>query len=389
MRAWLTQLSMRRVALSAVLLLAFYFVASFVHTETYVWQTTQLAHYLPNLRDGPERDECPLRVRDLLGEPLLRPPAHTGTSANSANINIDIQGMYQNTPAVATGQLRIGLIMLFSEGDSISSGDGWGAEQMHRVIRNRVHYCHRHGYVPIVLTTDTGADASTGSSTLDPSRPVAWSKFLAIQRHLPEYDYVAYIDMDAVIMEPSTPLEAFIEATGPCSDVILTEDWNGPNTGVYLVKNSPWSRWFLSHAWELGLPLVSKTNPEGFKHPFQYEQRVVHYLLESSVWTKRTLSKYHAPDAANALRTHVSVLPQCAFNSYSLHPVGAFFIDTHGVSSDVARYVDARPGEGVRGDFLVHFAGKKGKVKMHLLDHYLGLSELHLRQEGGQAEERN
>ena len=150
--------------------------------------------------------------------------------------------------------------------------------------------------------------------------------------------------MDAVIMDFNTPLESFIEATGPCSDIIMTEDWNGPNTGVYvymymslslarslalplslsftispthslatlyyyryIVKNTPWSRWFLAHAWELGLPLVPKTNPEGYKHPFQYEQRVVHYLLESSVWTKRTLSKYHAPGAADSLRVRLSL----------------------------------------------------------------------------------
>lgn len=298
------------------------------------------------------RIECPLRSGDVLGEALLR-------SSSAAS-----HAPYINKQPVTTGTLKIGLVMLYNavSCDPRKGGCDWGEELMQRVIRNRVRYCKKHGYIPIVATSDT----------IDSSRPAAWSKFLVIQQHLPNYDYLFYLDMDAVIMNMATPLEAFIEAAGACSDLVLTEDWNGPNTGAFLVKNSQWSMWFMSHAWELGLPLVpKKSQVGGISHPFEYEQRVVHYLLESNVWKKRALSKYRHEGATDYIRSHFSVLPQCAFNSYSLHPM-----DSRGLPGDVSRYTpgggDGRSGSG---DFVVHFAGKKGLIKTSLLEHYLNEEE--------------
>lgn len=59
--------------------------------------------------------------------------------------------------------------------------------------------------------------------------------------------------------------------------------------------------------------------------------------------------------------------PQCAFNAYSLHPW-----DYRG---------DREQAQYVPGDFLVHFAGKKGMKKVHLMEHYLAVVE---RTYGGQ-----
>jgi len=53
--------------------------------------------------------------------------------------------------------------------------------------------------------------------------------------------------------------------------------------------------------------------------------------------------------------------PQCAFNAYSLHPW-----DYRG---------DREQAQYVPGDFLVHFAGKKGMKKVHLMQHYLAVVE--------------
>jgi hypothetical protein len=348
-RTLLAQLTFRKLSFVVIFLLIFYYITSWIHTETYTWQTTVMSNYVHT----PERYECPLLASDPLGEPLLR--------------SSSLQNDYTRTSAVPTGRLKIGILMLFSDG---GGSGGWSGDVMQRVMENRVRYCRKHGYIPVVVTTDPDDEAPRAGRppVIDPGRPVAWSKFLAIQRHLPEYDYLAYIDMDAIIMDFNTPLEAFIEVSGPCSDVILTEDWNGPNTGVYIVKNTPWSRWFVAHAWELGLPLVSKRSPGGTKHPFEYEQRVVHYLLESNIWKKRELSKYRRKDAHKLIRSHISVLPQCAFNSYSMHP-----LDSRGLPNDVSRYMESINGKST--DFLIHFAGKKGQIKTNLIEYYLTISE--------------
>lgn len=34
------------------------------------------------------------------------------------------------------------------------------------------------------------------------------------------------------------------------SDLIVTQDWNGPNSGVILVRNSDYSRWLLQEWWD-------------------------------------------------------------------------------------------------------------------------------------------
>ncbi len=44
--------------------------------------------------------------------------------------------------------------------------------------------------------------------------------------------------MDCVIMNPSVKLESFISAAGRGADLIMTEDWSGANTGVYVLADT-------------------------------------------------------------------------------------------------------------------------------------------------------
>ena len=32
-------------------------------------------------------------------------------------------------------------------------------------------------------------------------------------------------------------------------DIYISADWNGINTGVFMMRNSSWSKWFLEEAW--------------------------------------------------------------------------------------------------------------------------------------------
>lgn len=52
---------------------------------------------------------------------------------------------------------------------------------------------------------------------------------------------------------------------GKESDLIVTQDWNGPNSGVILIKNSDFSRWLLQEWWD------QKQFVNG-PYPFHYEQ---------------------------------------------------------------------------------------------------------------------
>ena len=62
-------------------------------------------------------------------------------------------------------------------------------------------------------------------------------------------------------------------------------------------------------------------------------------------------------------RSHFSFMPQCVFNSYAVHPL----YDIFGTAIPTAQYV--------KGDFLIHMAGKKGKKKSLLMEYYLRIAD--------------
>jgi len=245
----------------------------------------------------------------------------------------------------------------FSEG---SDGVSWNRELMAKVLSNRKEYCDRHGY-----------ELVNANHLIDHGRPAAWSKLKAVESTLKsgKFDYVLYMDMDVVITEPSFKLES-LAAKYPSAELIMTEDWSGPNTGVWLVKNTPFALSFLKLAWDQGLPLVAKICPQtGKKHPFEYEQRAIHFLLQTKAWTERGLPVFQGatPDEApSSLIKHFAFVPQCAFNSYALHPFDSRLLSGT-ASVEVSQWIP--------GDFAVHLAGKKGRLRARLLEYFVRLAE--------------
>lgn len=241
-------------------------------------------------------------------------------------------------------------------------------------MKNRKRYCELHNYKLIVA-----------NDHLDKSRPPAWSKILAVLQYLPDFDYLFYLDMDIVIMNLNRPLEAYIHASQVLSanrskDLILTSDWNGLNTGAFLIRNTVWAESFFKNAWNKGRNFVLPKIPANFdmskdvralnrSHaylnyvslPFEYEQRVFHYLFDTKIWRSRKGLPRVSRAESEANTEHLFVFPQCAFNSYMIHP---FALNRN-------RYYS----QYVNGDFLVHFAGKKGIKKVVLLDHFLSLAD--------------
>ncbi len=301
-----------------------------LHYHTYVWQSTSLADF-------------------------LRPSTRTKCLYNDIDLNDDTNlAKTQSIPKSSSKKFhagmkrpKIGVLMVYDNREG-----SWEPSLMNRVVENRKAYCSLHGY-----------DLIDASKEIVLSRPTAWSKISSTLKHIHQYDYIFYIDMDVVIMDLQRPAEVYlsnhIDKEGkPLSspDFIMTGDWNGPNTGVWLAKNSTWMTWFLKEVWKQE-QMVEKKSPEGITYPFEYEQRAFHYMLNTEVWKSRGLPVYNGPGAKD-VASHFVFLPQCAFNSYSLHP---FYLKGE---REISQYVE--------GDFLVHFAGKKGKAKTNLLDYYLG-----------------
>ena len=127
------------------------------------------------------------------------------------------------TPKVAveatTVKPKIALGSMYADSDS-----NWEDGLMNRVIRNRVEYCKMHDYEFI-----------NANYLIDHTRPVAWSKLIATRELLNKFDYVVYIDMDVIIMEPDVTIETFVDSAPLHADFIMTNDWSGPNTGTIAI----------------------------------------------------------------------------------------------------------------------------------------------------------
>jgi len=105
-----------------------------------------------------------------------------------------------------------------------------------------------------------GYDFYHFNETFDPSRPAPWSKILAARTLLltNKYQWVVWIDDDIYITDPSKSLEYFIHKCPPETYFIISshkefvQNYNDVNTGLFFVKNSPWSQEFLGRVWDIG-----------------------------------------------------------------------------------------------------------------------------------------
>ena len=190
-------------------------------------------------------------------------------------------------------------------------------------IANKQAYADKHGY-----------DVILDGSIIDETRPTSWSKLLAMRKYLPYYDFLFYVDADTLVLNFDIKLEDIVDYG---YDQLLAADRNGLNCGVWLIRNTPWSLWFLDEMWAQS----QLVNPSTFVL-FHYEQRAMHYLYQSMVWRKAV--KQPAYMQANTIRARTKVVNSCVFNSY--------------------------PAWLKQGDFIVHLAGIKGIAKCFTFRYY-------------------
>lgn len=118
-----------------------YLSLSKIYVDTYVWQSVNLA----NIMRSSERGICPVEIS-------------IENEMKYSKKNIVILIIYDRT------------------------NNQWGDELMKKVVENRLAYSKLHGYTVV-----------DGNDYIDRSRPVAWSKFLAILHYLPTCDYLFYL----------------------------------------------------------------------------------------------------------------------------------------------------------------------------------------------------
>jgi hypothetical protein len=98
-----------------------------------------------------------------------------------------------------------------------------------------------------------GYDLRLSTQLLAPDRPPAWSKIALVRELLERYDEVLWVDADAIFVDISKDMAELVR---PDKDLYLVEHvweeneaWRSANTGVFLVRSTPWARRFLDRVW--------------------------------------------------------------------------------------------------------------------------------------------
>lgn len=160
--------------------------------------------------------------------------------------------------------------------------------------KNQREYAQKQGYRFVKYTR-----------SLCDGRPEEWSKILAMkeQAQASNAKWLLWIDDDIIITNESHKLEHLIEAYGADKDLIIAQDADRQrtpiNNGIFLLKNTEWSRNFLSEVWV-----------EGARRGYLVRGQC---LLEQQ--TMADLIKENP-----SYRDHVVILPQRTMNSFVRSP---------------------------------------------------------------------
>ena len=176
----------------------------------------------------------------------------------------------------------------------------------HPVLRD---YCNKHGY----------GYARDCFPTLQ-SPEIVWHRVDAIRQMLKRHDWVVWMDADALITNPDVKFESLITND---AHMVISRDCNGLNDGIWMVKNSDWSRQILDQI-------------ENDRLLYSSPQEAMNFM-----WQDSTM-----------FRNNITVWPQQRMNAYMMAE--------YGLSED-------QPGQWRSGDFILHLPGIGNDRRVEIL----------------------
>lgn len=133
---------------------------------------------------------------------------------------------------------------------------------------NHHEYANKHGYSYIKKIINDN-DYQDWHPT--------WVKIDVIKTYLPIFDYIVWIDSDAIFFNQNVKIEDFIENEIDLIipkmevDQVSGNVWTNTTTGFMIWKNSKWSINTLEELWN---------NPKRYRHDFFHEQTRLDELLK-------------------------------------------------------------------------------------------------------------
>jgi hypothetical protein len=152
---------------------------------------------------------------------------------------------------------------------------------------NKRKYALKHGYSFVARS------AEFAQQLIRNDRKPVWGKLDVIEKVLPKYEWIFWLDMDAVIMNQNTTIESLLakfeneyeggkKAFDEEIDFIVAKPHGDPmiNAGVFLFRNTPWSMKYLR--------MVQGMTEYYMKHP-SYEQLAMWMLMQEPGFKERSL----------------------------------------------------------------------------------------------------
>lgn len=184
-----------------------------------------------------------------------------------------------------------------------------GASARNTTIYNKQKYCDRWGY-------DLIAPDVKPAKEMAGKYPFPWGKFKLLRHALQSHEYVLMLDADAFINNFNFDLaELILEMHKSNAFLLISEDFNGINSGIFLINNSSIAHRFVEEA-------ISSAELLAFDPylPLRFENRAFFYLLDKwpTCFGMRRIDSVLAPRYNSSLVTEfiagTKIVDRCRIN---------------------------------------------------------------------------
>lgn len=232
--------------------------------------------------------------------------------------------------------------------------DFLGAEARAATIQNKVEYCKRWGY-------DMVAPGVKEAVKLSGGHPFPWGKFRMLQTVLSKHEFAFMIDADAMIINMEYDISELLQSMiASNSFMLISEDFNGVNSGVFILRRCAMAFQFLEEAIKSAEILA-----ENQYLPLRYENRAFFYLLDSwpVCFGMRRVDSILAPifnATLSALFVQgTKIVDRCLIN---VHPSSSIT----GITSSAMSYDYSDDNT-----FILHAAGGDAESKLQFFSRFL------------------
>ena len=197
-------------------------------------------------------------------------------------------------------------------------------------LPDKIRYAAKHGYDFIYF-----------DEIIDSKRPPQWSKVKAVESILNDYEWVWWIDIDALIMNDVVRLEDIIDNN---YDVIFTKNnYSVISNGSSFYKNSDFTRNFLSECYTLQRDILRDIDVSTFDH----EQKPMRTLYQS------------VPEYTSRIK----LIHERECNSY-------WYTEN---ASVLGSYPNWNKEDNIyqRGDFVVNFCGRDKNERIKIMKEFV------------------